>query len=460
LLEKLNYLITPLATYYQEHRGWDLLTQDKNGWFSLIRHGWIYTDQNTISEKKIENSSYKDSFVTLSNQQNHIPLWDPLNLGHRIGLFDQNKKLVVSIKGLSLEECYLLPIDLDGKTIGWLGILKEKKIIEPLDKMFIHAQLKIFFTMACIFIFILAAMWILYSKSLIKPIIRLVSATKKLGSRNFDIQIPIESSDELGELAQNFNDMAKKLARYEQNQKQWLMDISHELRTPLSALMCEIDALKDGIRRPNKDLFLSLSDEMKYLIRLVNDIHDISLIDSGFFLIKNEYIKPLSILSQEIYIFQERLERNDMTLDVQLEMAAVNLKTRGDSNSLKQLFSNIIENAILYTKKPGNLIIRHSREEEYIKFIFENSGPGVPEKALPLLFNRLYRVDSSHNHKTHGSGLGLAICKSIVDIYKGKIRAQNVDGGGLLIEILLPVEKITSEAINQQLDMQIQRDVA
>jgi two-component system sensor histidine kinase BaeS len=111
----------------------------------------------------------------------------------------------------------------------------------------------------------------------------------------------------------------------------------------------------------------------------------------------------------------------------------------GDEIRLKQVFSNLIENALRYMNTPGMLTISQNQTDGNLVIIFEDSGPGVPQDALLHLFDRLYRADPSRNRKTGGSGIGLSICKTIIDGHNGTITAENVEGGGLKIQISLPI---------------------
>jgi two-component system sensor histidine kinase BaeS len=283
---------------------------------------------------------------------------------------------------------------------------------------------------------------LIFSRHLLRPIRLLADATKALTQRNFGIRIHVQSSDELGNLAERFNFMAKKMEDYEQNQLQWLSDISHELRTPLSVLIGEIEAIQDGVRKADEKSLKSLCDEAKHLEKLVNDLHTLSLAEAGAISMKMVSVKPISMLNEVLYHFKNRIEGSEMSLDVSLKPKSDELTVMGDPLRLVQLFSNIIENALIHTEKPGRLIIKQTNTKDKISLIFEDTGPGVPEESLPRLFERLYRTDSSRSRMTGGSGLGLAICKSIVELHHGTIQAQNGDEGGLKIEIMLPLEPI------------------
>ena len=440
-MARIEYLAETLVDFYKKNIGWGSLVGNLDLWNALMKTGW--TEDEYILETRKEYSPIYDTptiIVTYQRSNLPIPIWDPLNLGPRICLFDEHKEYIIGVNKIPIEECSLLPIELDKENIGWLGLGKGEKFFQPLEQAFRKDQTLIFLIMGGGFLFLLSLIVFLFSKHMLIPINRLVEASKALTKLNFKIRIPVKSSDEIGELINCFNEMAQKLEDYEKNQNQWLSDISHELRTPLSALLCEIELLQDGIRKADNESLVSLAHETKHLIRLVNDLRDLSLAETGELPMKKKLIKPLPILSQKINIFQKLFKSNDLSIVVDLEPAAADIQIIGDPDRLIQLFSNIFENAINHTEKPGVMKIKQGHNRDNIRFIFEDSGPGVPDEALPYLFNRLYRLDRSRSRTTGGSGLGLAICKSIVEMHKGKIRAQNVQGGGLMIEILLPIE--------------------
>ncbi len=450
-VERLGHLAETLVVFYSENGGWGSLKENFDLWDIILEKGWLKKELGNSPDNK---ESKEIDVITIIYQDNYMPpVWDPLNLGPRISLLDQNKKYIIGRNTAPIEECSLLQIELEGKIIGWLRVKEGRRLYQPLDRAFQQNQSKLLYIIGGAYLFILISITFLFSKHILRPITQLSEATKKLGHLDFNIRIPVRTSDELGDLASHFNSMVQRLEDYERYQKQWLTDISHELRTPLSVLICEIDALDDGIRKPDKGSLTALGNEARHLMKLVNDLNDISLIEAGAQKLKNTLIKPLPILSDDVYVFQKRFENNNMSIEFKFDEAAADIQILGDYDRLKQLFSNILENAIRHTKKPGRLIIRQTLDTDQIKFIFEDSGPGVPAEALPFLFDRLYRVDSSRSRKTGGNGLGLAICKSIVEMHNGKMRAQNVQGGGLMIEILLPIESNPCDQIDERADI-------
>jgi two-component system sensor histidine kinase BaeS len=276
----------------------------------------------------------------------------------------------------------------------------------------------------------------LLSRHLLAPVGRLTAGTQALMSRQFDTRIEVESKDELGQLAADFNTMAQTLEKYERMRQQWISDIAHELRTPLSILCGEIEALKDGVRQVNRHSLNSLYSEARHLSKIVNDLHELSQADAGALSIKKVPVDPVAVLNGTLGHFKQGFVENQITIENYLENQP-SITVFGDADRLQQLFSNLLENTLRYADAPGILKIGQERTKNRMILFFEDSGPGVPEEALEHLFDRLYRVDRSRSRARGGSGLGLSICKSIVNALGGEIRAANGNSGGLRIEVEL-----------------------
>lgn len=449
-IERAGYLSDTLSAFYGENGGWAPLIDNYELWMTLLKKGWSVENLGETDRPEEENYGVDEKdvppkpdddppIITVMYQRTPNPSWDPLDLSRRISLYDLDRNYIAGVSNIPAEECTLLPIHHGETVVAWLGLKRSYKVYQPLSQALMHSRSMPIIMIICVFVLILAIIAVLFSKHMLTPIARLAEATKKLGQRDFNVRIPVSNSDEIGDLANHFNNMAQKLENYERNQQQWLADISHELRTPLSALICDIDALMDGVRTPDRKSLVSISQEARHLKNLVNDIHDISLIESGAFSVEKKLLKPIPILCQKLDFFQNVLEDNNISLTVRIDPSSADLRIKGDEHRLMQLFSNIIDNTIRHTTKPANLTVSQQHDDERLTLIFEDSGPGVPEETLPKLFHRLYRADASRNRATGGSGLGLSICKSIVEMHDGTITLKNGTGGGLRVEVDLPL---------------------
>ena len=319
-----------------------------------------------------------------------------------------------------------------------MGLRKRELRANPLAAGFLKQQSQMFYVIGGAILVLAAIVSFILSRHLLAPVRKLTAGTQALATRKFDTRIAVQSKDELGQLAADFNTMADTLETTERMRQQWISDIAHELRTPLSILLGEIEALKDGVREVNDDTLESLKSEARHLSKIVNDLHELSQADAGALAIKKERIDPVAVLEETLGHFEQGFVENQIAISKDLTRQPP-VSVIGDADRLKQLFSNLLENTLRYADAPGTLSIGMKLSANRLVFYFEDSGPGVPDEALKRLFDRLYRVDRSRSRSRGGSGLGLSICKSIADALGGEIRAVKGKSGGLRIEVELPL---------------------
>jgi two-component system sensor histidine kinase BaeS len=266
----------------------------------------------------------------------------------------------------------------------------------------------------------------------------MAAATHDIASGKYATRIPITSSDELGQLASDFNAMALTLAKNEKERQQWVADISHELRTPVAVLRGEIVALIDGIRHVTPDTIHSLHVETLRLNRLIEDLYQLALSDLGTLTYRKEDIDLIEVLRGSAESYRAELGRKGITLTADLPNKT-GVIVFADRERLDQLFANLFENSLRYTDTGGDLAICLACHNRQVAIDFEDSAPGVPEEELDRLFDRLYRVEASRSRSSGGAGLGMAICKNIVEAHAGTISAHPSPLGGVLIRVTIPV---------------------
>ena len=459
-----NELVTLLGEEYQRNNGWESLRNNNRRWWHILRPRPFTSDstkppplpsgfatytppppppppppdeRNRERERGPRRRPPEEHLLRDGRKRGPPP---PFRIEHRLTLFDAQKQPVVGAF-VSTEDNTLREITVGDNIVGWLGLKKEERLSQPLDIAFIKQQSQAFYTIGGLMLALAAIVAFILSRHLLAPVQQLTKGTQALTSRNFHTRINVHTADELGQLAADFNVMAQTLEKYENMRQQWVSDISHELRTPLSILQGEIEALQDGVRDLNQKTLDSLHSEVLHLSQIVNDLHDLSLAETGTLHFEREPVNPLHVLRETIRKFQNRFVQQHITLvddlgDIQ------NITLMGDKNRLAQLFSNLLENTLRYTDPPGTLKIWKISTKTHVSLNFEDTKPGVPEGSLARLFDRLYRVDPSRNRTKGSSGLGLAICKNIVETHGGKIKAANAPSGGLRIEIVFPLKKI------------------
>jgi two-component system sensor histidine kinase BaeS len=264
----------------------------------------------------------------------------------------------------------------------------------------------------------------------------MAGATHRLAAGDYGTRVDTRSSDELGQLAQDFNHLASALERNEELRRNMVADISHELRTPLAVLRGELEAVEDGVRAMSPQTIVSLQAEVSLLSKLIDDLHELSLADVGALTYRMARVDVGALLRQTAGMFQDRMARK--SLGMQIELPADLPAIQGDAQRLTQLFTNLIENSMRYTDPNGMLQITAHAAGSDVIIVLQDTAPGVPEDMLPRLFERFFRVESSRNRQHGGSGLGLAICQRIVEAHDGRIEALPSDLGGLQLRLTFP----------------------
>ena len=440
MLERFSDFADALAAEYQKHQGWQTLKDNPGRWEEIL--------QSSVSSKNLYKPGgpppppeieIKGSGSRAQGKPPPMPRVFIHKLARKLALFDTAKQHVAGGRaGISYDRFTLQAIIVDDKIVAWLGLHKREPLANPLAVGFLKQQSQLLYIIGGGILLLAAIVAFPLARHLLTPVHKLTAGTQALALRHFNTRIEVESNDELGQLAADFNTMAQTLEKYERLRQQWISDIAHELRTPLSILRGEIEAFKDGVREVNHDTLDSLYSEARHLSKIVNDLHELSLADAGALSIKTERVDPVAVLKETLAHFKPRFAEKQIRIEINLESKRP-ITAMGDADRLQQLFSNLLENTLRYTDVPGILTIGQEHTPECLKLILEDSGPGVPDDSLEHLFERLYRVDRSRSRSQGGSGLGLSICKSIVNALGGEIRAVNGELGGLRIEIELPL---------------------
>src|SRR5690606_14069086 len=333
-----------------------------------------------------------------------------------------------------------LPIESGGETVGYLLVRPLKLLTEDMDLEFQARQTRVMLVVLLVSLVVALSVSALLAKHLVAPIRRITQATHSLASGRYDTRITATTADELGELAEDFNRLAASLEQHDRLRREWTADISHELRTPLAVIRGEIEALQDGIRPLNQAALASLHSETGLLTKLVDDLYQLSLSDVGALNYRMESLDLQQSLSQAVELYRADYERRGLDLRFEPLPSDQPVSLFADPARLQQLFQNLLQNSLRYTDAPGQLHVHGQVQADRLELLFDDTGPGVPESALPHLFDRLYRVDSSRNRASGGAGLGLAICRNIVTAHGGQIDAEPSPLGGLRIRIALPIK--------------------
>jgi heavy metal sensor kinase len=288
------------------------------------------------------------------------------------------------------------------------------------------------------FVISILAGWFLARRSL-KPVDQIARTAREISSFNLNKRIPPnEIDDEIGRLITTFNEMIDRLQKSFEQTKQFSVNASHELRTPLTILRGEIEIALKSTKTNDEYIRIlqSLLDEVVRMSSIIDSLFTLTKSDAGQTDIYLEDIK-LDDLIMELYEDSEHLakKKNITVLLNHLDEASI----KGDKVKLRQLFLNLIDNAIKYNLESGKVEIALYRENSFAKVVISDSGIGIPQDSISKIFERFYRVDKARSREAGGSGLGLSIAKWIIDLHNGTIDVQSETGKGTTFIVKLPL---------------------
>ncbi len=432
-------LTDSLQDFYAAQGSWRLLRENPETWRTLI----LLALPNEIAKWPPPPAGQREGKPPAPST-GEKPGKKPLpprfmeRLIERVFLLDSAGDRLIGPAG-STEDMDLTPLTHGGELIGYLGYRPLEQITEDRHLLFLKEQKLAYILVAGIIVLLSGLLSLLLARRLVRPLANLAQATHTLTGGDFSCRVPVTGTDELGKLASDFNLLALTLDKNEQARRQWVADISHELRTPIGILRGEIEALQDGVRKPNGEALQSLQSETLRLSRLVDDLYQLTMSDLGALSYRKSALDIAALLEDLAAVYREDFRQRSLRLSFNRD-GRVDGRIFGDPERLRQLFSNLFDNSLKYTDAGGALEIELGDDGAGNLLIgFQDTAPAVAASELEKLFDRLYRIESSRNRETGGAGLGLALCRNIVEAHQGTISAHASPLGGLLIRIALPL---------------------
>lgn len=336
-----------------------------------------------------------------------------------------------------LDKTRRFPLEIDGRRIGSLALLPGPSIGDAAQRRFRERQGSQLWIIA-LGMLVLAALLALPAAALLtRPVTALQRTARRLADGDYQARAPTGASDELGRLAEDLNGLAETLGRNQEARRRWVADIAHELRTPLGLLRANIEALQDGVRQADAKTLAHLHDDVLRLGRLVEDLNELTRTEPGALTYHRQPVDLDRLLADLVAGYRERFASAGLGLSYAAEGPGPWV-LEADPDRLAQLMQNLLNNCLTYTDRGQPVEIRLSGGRDQRLIRIDDGLPGLPDAALPLLFERLYRVEASRNRSTGGAGLGLAIARNIVEAHGGSISAEHSPLGGLGIRIRLP----------------------
>jgi two-component system, OmpR family, sensor histidine kinase BaeS len=356
----------------------------------------------------------------------------------RIALVDAQKNYLAG-RQLDLNASLQRPIIDGGKVIAYFVVARSDGPNDAFAKAFITDQRRSLIVIAALSILLSGLAATVLAAHFRKPIRKLAQGTRLLATGRFDTRLDLVRSDELGELARNFNQLADELQRKERSRRQWVTDTSHELRTPLSVLRAQLEAVQDGVRTASPNDIAAMLGQVLALNRLIDELYQLACADVGQLDYHKRSIDPWNILHEQVIGFQKKLQSAGLQLELCDAPAAASVTA--DPDRLRQLISNLLENSVRYTASGGRVVVRTDTVSDKWRLVIEDSAPAVPDAALSRLSERWYRVEASRSRIHGGAGLGLALSQTIVQAHGGRLQFSHSALGGLRVDVTLPLEQ-------------------
>jgi signal transduction histidine kinase len=277
------------------------------------------------------------------------------------------------------------------------------------------------------------------SRRIVAPLKEMMSASQRISEGHYEERVQVKGSDELGQLADRFNLMTVELEQTENRRRQLIGDVSHELRTPLTAIKASMEGLVDGVLPATPEVFLQIQNEADRLNRLVEDLQELSRVESGSYQLQIQPIAISALITTTIKRLNPGLTKNQITTDIALpdDLPFV----LADEDRMVQVLMNLMGNALNYTPAKGQIRITGFQEEGFVRVEIKDTGIGISPDQLPHVFDRFYRVDKSRSRgKGGGSGIGLTVTKTLVEAQGGRIWVESTGvGHGSTFSFTLPI---------------------
>jgi len=279
---------------------------------------------------------------------------------------------------------------------------------------------------------------VVFTKALTRRITDLVRAMRVVREGKYEYRIEPKGSDEVTELAEEFNDMSQRLQDTEELRRRFVSDASHELRTPLASIRLLSDSIVQSENMDEetmREFVTDIGSEAERLQRLTEKLMMLTKMDSGVE-VQVSFVDMKHVAESTIHLLLPLAEEREVSIDTSL---SDDCRIIANEDSIYQIIFNLAENAIKYNVRGGKVFIRLFRDDENACLVVEDTGVGIPDGDMEHIFSRFYRVDKARSREAGGSGLGLSIVHDAVLSFGGSISVGHAEGGGSRFTVLFPL---------------------
>ncbi len=284
------------------------------------------------------------------------------------------------------------------------------------------------------------------ARTLTRPVRELTDATQAMASGELQQQVTVRSDDEIGQLANSFNQMSSDLVRASHLRKQMTADLAHDLRTPLAILRGYLEGLKEGRIHGTPALYELLFEEVEHLQRMIDDLRVLSLADAGELSLNRRLVDPAALLERAGLAHMGAAEEQGIEMRIETPAGLPSISV--DTDRMAQVFNNLVANALRHTHQ-GEIVLAAEGNAQAVQLSVRDTGSGIAPDDLPFVFDRFYRGDKARRRSDwsngDSSGLGLAIAKAIVEAHGGSLTAASTLGQGSRFTVTFPIEPLTPQ---------------
>lgn len=333
-----------------------------------------------------------------------------------------------------------IPLVVNDETVGYLvlpegvettGSGMELVLLERLNRASLIAAL-----LGSLLALVLA---FIFASYLLRPMQSLMQAAGKMSEGDLSQRVDLRGSGEVAALGNTFNQMAESLELAEKRRKEVTADIAHELRNPLAIQRANLEAIQDGVYDLTPDNLEPVLEQNRLLTRLVGDLRTLAMADAGEIKLQCQPIDLVQMVFKVVNQFQDLATKRNIRIQNDLSPDCPEVEV--NSQRVEQVLVNLLENALRHSPEGGVIYLAAACDAKYVRISIRDTGPGIPEEALPHIFERFYRADRSRSRDQGGSGLGLAIARNLIENHHGKLTAENHPDGGAIFNILLPISQ-------------------
>lgn len=348
----------------------------------------------------------------------------------------EDKQLSLAPRGR--ESMASAPIIVQNKQIGTVQVwvYGSNTLLTQADREFRDKSYQAMVFSTAIAVILALCIGFLFARGLVNPINRISKAAKSFGEGILSARTNLEGDDEIARLGQTFDHMAESVEKDRQLERRLTTDVAHELRTPLMAIQSTVEAMIDGVFKPDAERLDTVNSEVQRLSRLVDAILKLSRLENRSTPIKMTLINVGELISGLIVTHEAFVSDSGLTLKYE---AAPNVMVMGDRDMLRQATANLISNAVRYTPEGGTITVSVTQDDEMAHIAVADTGIGLSEEEAKMVFSRFWRADAGRNRESGGLGIGLAVVKEIVDQHHGWVDVQGVKNEGATFTINIPL---------------------